>query len=801
MARFHRFGLIFLLLAMSHGRLAHRWLAVEGVFFLKEGILPLIIMFEFFHMGSAACRTCTSLPVCRPGPDGRGLDHLVPEARCKGALGIPRPPRTDLQPAALHDLLLSSHVLATSNVILPSLSPHRPRRSTLFPKPSLPPMKRTLLVLTASAGILAAHAQTTCLTALPITAGTHDVTFVAGAEVPLPICSQYGPGATMGAWYSFTPLLDTAVTISTEASGLDTRLNVYTGGCGALLCHAGDDDSGGGLTSFAEFNVVGGTTYIIAFDNRWNSNPFSFSLAEVQPVVIPPPAEGTVGFNSQGLPGISGGTYGAVDMNGDFLDDVVSVTSTNINILQQMPGGGFTVHNYPTTNVQHPASWSMAAGDLDNNGFNDLQYGNGGGVSYMMANSTGTGYAEQSFPQYVFSQRGNMVDINNDGYLDGFMCHDVNANVYHLNDGTGTLTYGQGMLGTTCGNYGSLWTDYDNDGHVDLFVAKCGCDPVDILMRNNGDGTFTSTAAALGFADTQQSWSSAWGDLDNDGDMDVLVGSSASNYHKLMRNNGDGTFTNATPGSGFDSFTGTSIEWNTRDFNNDGYLDIIGGGAINYNNGDFTFSPDNTAPQNGPIGDLNNDGFLDILNGSTARMNLGNDNHWLTVNLLGTVSNRNGIGAKVTITSALGTQMREVRSGDGFKYMSSLNAHFGLGTDSVITGITVRWPSGIVDDLPTAELDGAITVTEGMTLTTAVAEGAEAPALGVFPNPVMDVLTVAGGELLSSAPFEVLDVTGKRVLQGTLERGQVDVSHLKSGVYVLSVRNGKAREQQRFVKE
>ncbi len=662
-------------------------------------------------------------------------------------------------------------------------------------------MKKSLLVLATFLVTFSLNAQTTCATALPITTGSHAVAFISGSEVPLPICSQYGAGATMGAWYSFTSPVDTAVTISTVASGLDTRFNVYTGGCGTLLCYAGDDDGGGGLTSLATFNVAAGVTYIISFDNKWNSNPFSFSLLQVVPIVIPPPAEGTVSFNSQGLPGIAGSTYGAVDMNGDFLDDVVSVTSTNINILQQSPNGAFAIHNYSTNYVQYYASWSMSAGDLDNNGFNDLQYGNGGGVSYMMANSTGTGYFEQSFPQYVFSQRGNMVDINNDGNLDAFMCHDVSANVFYMNNGTGTLTFGQGMLGTTCGNYGSLWTDYDNDGHVDLFVAKCGCDPVDILMHNNGDGTFTSTAATLGFADSQQSWSSAWGDFDNDGDMDVLVGSSASNYHKLMRNNGDGTFTNVTPGSGFDSFTGTSIEWNTRDFNNDGWLDIIGGGAINYNNGNFTFSPDNTAPQNGPIGDLNNDGFLDIINGSTARMNMGNANHWLTVNLIGTVSNRNGIGAKVTVTSALGTQLREIRSGDGFAYMSSLNAHFGFGTDSVITGITVRWPSGIVDELPSAAIDGAITITEGMTLSTNVAEAADVQTISVYPNPAKNVLTVIGGDVLRSDPFEILDVTGKRVLEGTLDHGHVDVSSLNTGVYVLSIRSATDRGQLRFVKE
>lgn len=661
-------------------------------------------------------------------------------------------------------------------------------------------MKKTLLLLLCSAGITVAKAQNTCATALPIIPGTYTVNYAAGSEVPMPICSQYGTGATMGAWFSYTSALDTAVNVSTEASGLDTRFHVYTGGCGALQCYAGDDDSGAGLTSLASFNVTAGVTYIIAFDNKWNSASFNFTLSEVVPEVVIPPAEGTVTFVAQALPGISGSTFAAVDMNSDFLDDVVSVTSSNINIVRQLPGGGWEAHNYFTGVVQHPASWSLAAGDIDGNGYNDLQYGQNGGVTFMLANETGTGYIEQSLPQYVFSQRGNMIDINNDGNLDAFMCHDVDANVAFMNDGTGTLSFQQGQFGTTCGNYGSIWVDYDNDGDMDLFVAKCGCDPVDLLMRNNGDGTFTSMAAALGFADNHQSWSSAWGDFDNDGDMDVLVGSSSSSYHKLMRNNGDGTFTNITAGSGFDGFGGQGIEWNTRDFNNDGYLDIIGGSAIMYNNGDLTFSPDITAPYNGPIGDLNNDGFLDIINGSTAMINQGNDNHWLTVNLVGTVSNRNGIGARIQVTSALGSQIREIRSGDGFKYMSSLNAHFGLGSDSTIAQVRVQWPSGIVDVVSEPLVDGSITVREGETLSTGISNSTDGPGFGVFPNPVRDVLAVTGPDMRNS-PYSIMDVTGKSVMAGQLSNSKVDVSGLTEGLYVITIQADGGRAQQRFVKQ
>ena len=214
-------------------------------------------------------------------------------------------------------------------------------------------------------------------------------------------------------------------------------------------------------------------------------------------------------------------------MNGDHLDDVVATTQSTINVNYQLPGGGFNNALIQTDYAQNDAGWSIAAGDLEGNGYNDLMYGGGSGTSFMFANDAGTAYTALNPPDYIFCQRTNMVDINNDGHLDAFTCHDVAANVYYLNDGNNNFLFHQGGLGENCGNYGSIWTDIDNDHDLDLFVAKCGCDPVDILYRNNGDGSFSSVATSLGFGDYQQSWSSAWGDFDNDGDLDAMGGTTA----------------------------------------------------------------------------------------------------------------------------------------------------------------------------------------------------------------------------------------------------------------------------------
>ncbi len=654
-------------------------------------------------------------------------------------------------------------------------------------------MKYSLIGLSLLFGATQMHAQNSCSTAQNIGPGTYSVSAVDGPEAPTPICINTGV-ASAAEWYKYTPTQDTAVVLTTDLPGSgDTRFHVYSGNCGALVCVAGDDDSGNGLTSRAVFNVTAGTTYRIAFDNNWTSAGFTFQLIEVQPVE---PVEGMVTFSATFIPGLSGGDC-VVDMNGDHLDDVVRANSTNINIQYQLAGGGFNSVNIPTSQADHSPSWSIVAGDIDGNGYNDLMYGGGQGVTFMMANATGTAFTEVSYAQYIFSQRTNMIDINNDGHLDAFVCHDVDANVAFYNDGEGNLTFVQGGLGETCGNYGSIWVDYDNDGDMDMFVAKCGCDPTDLLMRNNGDGTFTNVAPQLGMSDSHQSWSSAWGDFDNDGDMDILIGASSSSVHKLMRNNGDGTFTNTTEGSGI-STGGQSNDWCTHDFNNDGYLDVLSGsGMMFYGNGALGFTANPGNPGSSGIGDFNADGFLDIIGWSGAFLNNGNDNNWLKVNTVGTTSNTNGIGARVRITSAMGSQIREVRSGDAFSPMSSLTTHFGLGQNTVVDEIQIRWPSGIITTMNDVPANTTVTVVESVT--TEVSD-AQDRALRVYPNPTEEVLYIDLPTALGQRTVSVLDVTGKQVIAPVLWTGALDVSTLAKGAYVVQIAQEGELLQSSFVK-
>ena len=517
---------------------------------------------------------------------------------------------------------------------------------------------------------------------------------------------------------------------------------------------------------------------------------------------------GQVSFSSVPI-GTTHSDRAAVDMNGDFLDDIVSVATSSIQIFYQQNDGTFVETTIFTSPADNTPSWSMAVGDYDGNGFNDLLYGGGNGVTFMRANSSGTAYTEVSFPEFVFSQRSNFVDINNDGALDAFVCHDVEPNVYYINDGDGNLTFHQGGIGDypTGGHYGSVWIDYDNDGDMDMFNAKCnvGGDlnerSENELHNNDGTGVFTEVGAEAGLEDQMQTWSSAWADYDNDGDMDVFVGSSTNGApHKLNINNGDGTFTDISASTGINAMAATGIENCTYDFNNDGYADIASNGNILLNNGDLTFTLlNNVLPSNnGCFGDLNNDGFLDSFTGSHIYYNDANTNHWITINTIGVESNRNGIGARIEATSALGTQIREVRSGEGFRLMSTLNTHFGFGEDTVITSIVIKWPSGTVDTLEDVAVDQVISVEEGSTILGL--EDHLVYILILYPNPTDSVLNLASLSGFDTPQFAVFDLQGRKVINNSKASKSIDVSTLSQGTYILKLFDASKTQTQKFVK-
>jgi PKD repeat protein len=654
-------------------------------------------------------------------------------------------------------------------------------------------MKKILLIICLSFAVCSASlAQQTCLTSQTITAGSITIPAINGTEVPATVCTTGGVGATAANWYKYTPSQNYEVTVTTNFvsnGNVDNRVNVYTGNCGALVCEAGNDDAISTLC-IVTFTASANTVYYIVFDNRWSSSGFMFELIE-NPVVVPNP--NVITFSPIVTNSITGNTLAVVDMNGDFLDDIVSISNANIQILEQNLNGTLTNTNYTTTQPQNSPSWSLAVGDYNADGYNDLLYGGGSGVTFMKSNGLGTGYTEVSGSEYVFSQRSNFVDMNNDGHLDAFVCHDVAPNVYYINDGNGNLSFNQGGVGdvTNGGNYGSIWVDYNNDRLPDLFIAKCrgGSTTANIneMHRNNGDGTFTNVSTQTNLADPIQTWSSAWNDFDNDGWMDAVVGASsnANGMHKFMRNNGNGTFTNITAGTGIDTFTGLSIEYVSYDFNNDGFADVFTPGAILFNNGNNTFTAQGVPMGQGAVGDLNNDGFLDVQNSSTTYFNNGNNNNWLTVTLEGTTTNKNGIGARVEIYGAWGKQIRDVRSGVGFRYMGTLNTHFGIGAATQIDSVVVRWPSGNTDLICTPDTNTVLHIIENSSPTATAAFSANTNV--IFVDESVE-FTDASTPCPSAWNWTIDPASGWEFSNGTSATSQnPELTFNISGTYIVSL--------------
>ena len=670
-------------------------------------------------------------------------------------------------------------------------------------------MKKTLLIILLFI-FQQNQAQDTCLTAVPITAGYYTVDAINGTDVPSPICAENGTGATAGEWYSYTPTQNYTITISTELEinlNKDTRIHIYSGTCSSLTCIAGDDDAGSigtGYLSIVNFNVAAGTTYIIAFDNRWSSSGFDFELTE-SPIVIPP-----ISFTTPQQISISPIICNVADMNGDFLDDITYVEGNQITILTQKTVGGFDTIVMPLSTYVLTPDWSIAAGDFDRNGFNDLALGNGSRVTILKANETGTNFSIIAYPQSIFTQRTNFVDINNDGNLDLWACHDVAQSHAYKNDGIGNLNFDISLMPTLAigGNYQSLWIDYDNDGDMDMYLSKCrgGAavgDPqrINLLYKNNGDGTFSECGATAGVNDGSQSWSTAIEDFDNDGDLDILL-SNISDTNKFYLNNGDGTFTDIYSTTGIDAQVG-SWELQAADFNNDGFMDFIwqNGKELYLNNGDLTFSGYDINFNEGGIGDLNNDGFLDVQFANYVYYNVPNGNNWVKINLKGITSNSNGIGARIEIYGAWGKQIREIRSGHGFSHMSSLNAYFGIGTATEITKIVVKWPSGIVDTLWNPTINSAIFIPESSTLNTVINNYTQ--NLTVYPNPTSNYLKIHWNQnenIANSAT--IFDVSGKKIKEEKITNNTVSVQNLQKGTYIIEIKNEKGKKYScKFIKD
>jgi hypothetical protein len=295
--------------------------------------------------------------------------------------------------------------------------------------------------------------------------------------------------------------------------------------------------------------------------------------------------------------------------------------------------------------------------------------------------------------------------------------------------------------------------DYDDDGWPDIYVA-CDSTP-SILYHNNHDGTFTDVAIVAGAAfnedgRAQAGMGSTIADFNGDGKLDIFRTNFSDDTSTLYRNNGNGTFDDVTYAAGLGLHT-QYLGWGTMffDFDNDGWPDLL---VVNghvypevdkqhlgsnfqepkilyHNNGNATFT--DISREAGPaittassarglaIGDLWNNGQLSAvisnMNAHPALLvnQVKSPNHWITLHLIGTKSNRDGIGARVTVSAGGRSRIGEIRSGSSYDSSSDTRPHFGLGSSDKIDFVDVRWPSGLTERFEGLKVDSIHDLKEG----------------------------------------------------------------------------------------
>jgi hypothetical protein len=174
-------------------------------------------------------------------------------------------------------------------------------------------------------------------------------------------------------------------------------------------------------------------------------------------------------------------------------------------------------------------------------------------------------------------------------------------------------------------------------------------------------------------------------------------------------------------------------------------------------------------------------------------------NNYLIVTTVGVQSNKQGIGARITVNSALGSQIRDVRSAEAFSSMQTLNAHFGLGQDTQIDNITICWPSGVVDVINNPAINSHLVITEGSTLGV---EDREKQIVFLYPNPANGMMSVSGLNAMLVYDVQIVDALGRVVYTGKLNgTHQVDVAGLESGLYSITFTSGQEVHEMKFIRE
>ena len=513
------------------------------------------------------------------------------------------------------------------------------------------------------------------------------------------------------------------------------------------------------------------------------------SLAQFTKVTSQPPVSD--GLNSSGA--------AWVDYDNDGDDDLFVTThaspesAVSKDVLYRNNGDGtFTTVTGSALVSEDGTGRNATWADYDNDGSIDVFISNQI-ETFLYKNEGGEKFTKvTALPTMPLSfdsdhQGGAWGDYNADGFLDLFVgsyqLSDNARNFLFKNNGDGTFTMEPATNIVCAKGYSTdpSWIDYDQNGTLDLFVPNYGGTP-NFLYTNLGDGSFAKVADNHLVAVSIASVGSSWADYDSDGDFDVLVATNVNASNFFFENTGDGTF--SIKSGMFGSTLSSAAAW--ADFDNDGHIDVMlagGDGDKTYlfrNNGDKTFSDvsaaegiTNLSYSNAVASaDYDRDGSVDFFiatsHGNSRPAddilyhNTPNGNHWISVKAVGTITNRDAIGASVRVNTGDRWQARAIQSKTGPNAQNSLLAHFGLGQSTTVDRIVVEWPGKGFTEIVNTNADQFITITE----TTS------------FPAPPEQVVASADipGQIEVSWTDNASDETGFRI-----ERSKGDASFIVIG--------------------
>ncbi|HEY1040701.1 MAG TPA: FG-GAP-like repeat-containing protein [Bacteroidia bacterium] len=524
-----------------------------------------------------------------------------------------------------------------------------------------------------------------------------------------------------------------------------------------------------------------------------------------------------------------------VDVNNDgFIDCFISngqFGGQNNNLYLNNGAGGFTkVMNDTIVKDGDPSDGATFA-DVDNDGDLDAFVANWYGINNLMYTNDGVGNFTKvgtgiQVSDLGYSETAAWGDYDKDGFVDLYVCNSAGNRknfLYHSNgDGTYTkITTGtivNDQFFSRCAN----WTDIDNDGDLDMFVSNENNNNENIY-RNDGSGTFVKLTAGPLLTNGDSTMSGSWADYDNDGDLDVFLANDRS-YNALFRNDGNFVFVKVAADTVSRTRSNSfSSAWS--DVDNDGDQDLFvtnsfaGTQLLNYfyiNNGDGTFTRNSSDAITTDLawsygcafGDYDNDGFEDLAVATCRYNNIDrphllyhnntNSNHWATFLLTGTISNRSAIGARIYVKAAINGnpvwQMREISAQSSYCGQNDMRAHFGLGNATSIDSVKITWPLGLTEYYTGIAADQFVGYVEGATV--GIKENSKKQKLQLFPNPADQLVTVSyAKEFASKDKIIILTMEGKVVAEiatGEAKQVQLDIKkyNLKPGAYTIMLVSG-----------